>query len=63
LSLVIMLATPGTDLLTTYAIRLVDFGYSQAANAVVLMLSAIAFFGTLFLQKATKTSLASGLGG
>ncbi|MFT0547802.1 ABC transporter permease [Allopusillimonas ginsengisoli] len=63
LSLVIMLATPGTDLLTTYAIRLVDFGYSQAANAVVLMLSALAFFGTLFLQKATKTSLASGLGG
>jgi iron(III) transport system permease protein len=63
LSLVIMLATPGTDLLTTYAIRLVDFGYSQAANAVVLMLSAIAFLGTLFLQKATKTSLASGLGG
>lgn len=63
LSLVIMLATPGTDLLTTYAIRLVDFGYSQAANAVVLMLSAIAFFGTLFLQKATKTGLASGLGG
>ncbi|WP_323016625.1 iron ABC transporter permease [Castellaniella sp.] len=63
LSLVIMLATPGTDLLTTYAIRLVDFGYGQAANAVVLMLSAIAFFGTLFLQKTTKTSLASGLGG
>lgn len=63
LSLVIMLATPGTDLLTTYAIRLVDFGYSQAANAVVLMLSAIAFFGTLFLQRTTKTSLASGLGG
>ncbi|OWT64182.1 ABC transporter permease [Candidimonas nitroreducens] len=63
LSLVIMLATPGTDLLTTYAIRLADFGYSQAADAVVLMLSAIAFFGTLFLQKATKTSLASGLGG
>lgn len=63
LSLVIMLATPGTDLLTTYAIRLVDFGYSQAANAVVLMLSAIAFFGTLFLQKVTKTNLASGLGG
>lgn len=63
LSLVVMLATPGTDLLTTYAIRLVDFGYSQAANAVVLMLSAIAFLGTLFLQKATKTSLASGLGG
>ena len=63
LSLVIMLATPGTDLLTTYAIRLVDFGYSQAANAVVLMLSAIAFLGTLFIQKATKTSLASGLGG
>lgn len=61
LSLVIVLAVPGTDLLTTYAIRLADYGYSQASNGVVLMICAIAFFGTLFVQKVGKTSLAEGL--
>ncbi|MDQ2780897.1 MAG: iron ABC transporter permease [Pseudomonadota bacterium] len=61
LSLVIILAVPGTDLLTTYAIRLLDYGYDQATNAVVLMLCALAFFGTLGVQKLTKSSLADGL--
>ncbi|WP_062225966.1 ABC transporter permease [Aureimonas frigidaquae] len=63
LSLVVVLAVPGTDVLTTYALRLVDYGYSQAANAVVLMICAIAFFGTLFVQKLTSSSLSDGLGG
>ena len=62
LSLVVVLAVPGTDLLTTYAIRLVDYGYEQAANIVVLMICAIAFFGTLLVQKIGKSSLADGLG-
>lgn len=62
LSLVVLLAVPGTDLLTTYAIRLVDYGYEQAANSVVLMICAIAFFGTIFVQKIGKSSLADGLG-
>lgn len=62
LSLVIILAVPGTDLLTTYAIRLLDYGYDQATHAVVLMLSAVAFFGTLLVQKLGKSSLADGLG-
>lgn len=62
LSLVVVLAVPGTDLLTTYAIRLVDYGYEQAANAVVLMICAIAFFGTLLVQKIGKSNLADGLG-
>ena len=62
LSLVVVLAVPGTDVLTTYAIRLVDYGYSQAANAVVLMICAIAFFGTLGVQKLTRSSLSDGLG-
>lgn len=62
LSLVVVLAVPGTDVLTTYAIRLVDYGYNQAANAVVLMICAIAFFGTLGVQKLTNSSLSDGLG-
>ena len=63
LSLVVLLAVPGTHLLTTYSLQLVDYGYSQAANAVVLMVAAIAFFGTLLGQRMTKSSLAEGLGG
>lgn len=63
LSLVVVLAVPGTDLLTTYSMRLVDFGYNQAANAVVLMICALAFFGTLLGQKISKSSLAEGMGG
>lgn len=63
LSLVVILAVPGTNVLTTYSLQLVDYGYSQAANAVVLMVAAIAFFGTLFGQKLTKSNLAEGLGG
>jgi len=62
LSLVVVLAVPGTDLLTTYAIRLVDYGYTQASNAVVLMICVIAFFGTLGVQRLTKSSLSDGLG-
>ena len=62
LSLVIVLAVPGTNLLTTYSLQLVDYGYSQAANAVVLMVSALAFFGTLLGQKVAKSNLAEGLG-
>lgn len=63
LSLVVVLAVPGTDLLTTYSMRLVDYGYSQAANAVVIMICAVAFFGTLLGQKLSKTNLSEGMGG
>ena len=63
LSLVVLLAVPGTDLLTTYSIRLLDYGYQQAANAVTLMICVIAMVGTILVQKLAKTSLAAGLGG
>jgi iron(III) transport system permease protein len=63
LSLVILLAVPGTDLLTTYAVRLLDFGYAQAANAVAIMICIVAFVGTWFGQKIGKSNLASGIGG
>jgi iron(III) transport system permease protein len=63
LSLVILLAVPGTDLLTTYAVRLVDYGYTQAANAVAIMICVIAFTGTWLGQKVGKSNLANGIGG
>jgi iron(III) transport system permease protein len=63
LSLFVILAVPSTDVLTTYSLRLVDYHYTQAANAVVLLIAAIAYFGTLLGQKLTKTNLAEGLGG
>lgn len=63
LSLVVILAVPGMDVLTTLSIRLLDIGYSQAGNAVVLMVAIIAFIGTYSVQKAMKTDLAQGMGG
>lgn len=63
LSLVILLAVPGTDLLTTYAVRLVDFGYTQAGNAVAIMICIIAFSGTWIGQRVGKSDLGSGIGG
>lgn len=63
LSLFVMLAVPSTDVLTTFSLRLVDYHYTQAANAVVLIIAAIAYFGTLTAQKLTGTNLAEGLGG
>ena len=62
LSLFIILAVPNTDVLTTFSLRLLDYNYTQAANAVVIIISAIAYFGTLAAQKITKTNLAEGLG-
>ena len=63
LSLFVVLAVPSTDVLTTYSLRLIDNNYTQAANAVVLIIAAMAYFGTLAVQNATKTNLADGLGG
>ncbi|MCP1315499.1 MULTISPECIES: iron ABC transporter permease [unclassified Halomonas] len=60
-SLFIILAVPATDVLTTYSLRLVDYNYTQAANAVVLMIALLAWGGTVLTQKLTKTGLAQGL--
>ena len=62
LSLFVVLAIPSTDVLTTYALRLIDNNYTQAANAVVLIIAAMAYFGTLAVQNVTRTNLADGLG-
>ncbi|WP_439524318.1 ABC transporter permease [Marivita sp.] len=62
LSLFVILAVPSTDVLTTFSLRLVDYNYTQAANAVVLIIAAIAYFGTLLAQKLAGVNLAEGLG-
>jgi len=62
LSLVIILAVPGSEVLTTLAIQMLEFGYVQAANGIVLIICAIAFFGTWAVQKLLKTDLSQGLG-
>ena len=62
LSLFVILAVPATDVLTTYSLRLIDYNYTQAANAVVLIIAGVAYFGTVLAQKVTKTNLADGLG-
>ncbi|MEV0587496.1 iron ABC transporter permease [Nonomuraea sp. NPDC050310] len=63
LSIVIMLTTTGTQLLTTLSINLVDYGYTQLANAVVLMIALVSFTMTYLAQRLTRSSLAAGLGG
>lgn len=63
LSIVIMLTTTGTQLLTTLSIDLIDYAYTQMANAVVLVIAAVAFAATYLTQRLTRTTLASGLGG
>ncbi|WP_201742110.1 ABC transporter permease [Mangrovicoccus ximenensis] len=60
-SLFVILAVPATDVLTTYSIRLIDYNYTQAANAVVLMITLIALLGTLAINRITRTGLAQGL--
>jgi iron(III) transport system permease protein len=58
-----MLATTGTQLLTTLSVTLIDYAYTQLADAVVLVIAFVSFIATYIMQKVTKTSLASGLGG
>ncbi len=62
-SLVIMLATPGTELLTTQVLRYIDYGYSQLANATVLAIVAIIFVLTIAAQRLTGSNLAAGIEG
>ncbi len=63
LSLVVMLVTPGTELLTTQSLRFLDFGYTQLANATILIIGIVVMVSVLLLNRITKTNLAAGLGG
>lgn len=60
-SLFIILAVPATDVLTTYSLRLVDYNYTQAANAVVLMIALLALAGTVLINRLTGNGIAKGL--
>lgn len=62
LSLVIVLAAPGTQLLTTLSMGLVDSGYHHAANAVVVVISAVALLGTWAAKKLFRADLSQGMG-
>lgn len=60
-SLFILLAVPSTDVLTTFSLRLVDYGYAQAANAVVLVISIMALLGSLLMHRLAGPGFAQGL--
>lgn len=63
LSSIVMLATSDTEVLTTLAVRLVDYGYTNLANALTLVLVAITFITTFAAQRLTRAGLAAGLEG
>lgn len=63
LSLVMVLATPGTQLLTTLSMNLVDSGYDHAANAITVIICALALTGTWLARKLFKADLSTGMGG
>lgn len=62
-SLVIMLASPGTEVLTTQILRYIEYGYTQLANATMLAIVGIIFVLTFGLERITGGNLASGFGG
>jgi iron(III) transport system permease protein len=63
LSLVVMLVTPGTEMLTTQSLRFLDYGFTQLANATILIIGLVVMLLVLLLQRITKSNLAGGLGG
>ena len=63
LSLVIMLAVPGLEVLTTLSIRYTDNALMQMSNGVILIIALITFLLTVVSQHFMKTNLAQGIGG
>ena len=63
LSLIVMLATPGTEFLTTQVLRFLDYNYEQLANGVTLIIVFIVIVLTYVFQRLTGSTLAKGLGG
>lgn len=61
-SLVLMLATPGTELMTTLVLRYTDYGYMQLANGVVLLIVILIILFKTIIEHMTGTSAGSGLG-
>lgn len=62
LTLFALLAAPGTEVMTTFSLTLLENNYLQAANAVVLMIAAISFGGAMLGQRLLGVDLASGFG-
>ncbi|VEI13498.1 ABC transporter permease [Trueperella bialowiezensis] len=62
LSLVIVLATPGTEMMTTLNMFLIDSGYDQAANAVTVVICVLALGLTWLSRKVLKADLSQGMG-
>lgn len=62
-SLFVILAVPTTDVLSTFSLRLVDYNYEQAANAVVLTIALTTWGGTMLINRVTKTGLSQSLEG
>jgi iron(III) transport system permease protein len=62
-SLFVILAIPATDVLSTFSLRLVDYNYEQAANAVVLTIALTTWGGTMLINRITKTGLAQSIEG
>lgn len=62
LTLFALLAAPGTEVMTTFSLRLLENNYLQAANGVVLMIAIISFGGALLGQRLLGVDLASGFG-
>jgi ABC-type Fe3+ transport system permease subunit len=58
-----MLASPGTEVLTTQILRYIEYGYTQLANATMLTIVILIFILTFGLEKITGGNLASGFGG
>ena len=63
LSMVVILITPGTQLLTTLTFRYSDYGFYHMSNAVVLLLVIVILVMTNIMKKLTGSELSEGLGG
>jgi iron(III) transport system permease protein len=62
LSLVIMLAVPGMEVLTTLSIRYTDNALLQMSNGVILIIVAVTFVLTFIAQRVSGSNFAQGLG-
>ena len=63
LNLVVFLATPGLEMMTTQVLRYIDYGYTQLANAVTMVIIIVIMLLTVLLQKITGSAITSGLRG
>lgn len=62
LSLIVMLITPGTQLLTTLTFQFTDYGFYSIANALLLVNIVVIMIMTILIQRFTGTDLTKGLG-